>query len=110
MKRRSDRNHIVYQLLCLATNERYIGITVVRGRAFQRSVKLRWEGHIYHATVEGRNGPLQQRIREYGPQAFVHEILCIVRGKQAAHDHERELIKTTHPELNIECTGRKQRA
>ena len=109
MKRRSDRNHAVYQIVCRPTGERYIGITVVRGRAFHKSVNIRWQGHIYHAIVEGRMNPLQQRIREYGPEAFSHELLCVVRGKQAAHDHERELIKASNPELNVECTGRKQR-
>lgn len=109
MKRRCDRNHAVYQITCKPTGERYIGITVVRGRAFQRSVKIRWEGHVYHAMIEGREYPLQQRIREYGAEAFTHELLCVIRGKQAAHDHERELIKASNPELNVECTSRKRR-
>ena len=109
MKRRCDRNHAIYQIVCKPTGERYVGVTVARGRAFQRSVKTRWEGHVYHALVEGRNYPLQQRIKEHGPTAFSHELLCVIRGKQAAHDHERELIKNTSPELNVECTGRKQR-
>jgi hypothetical protein len=107
MKRRCDRNHAVYQIVCRPTGERYIGITVVRGRAFQKSVKIRWQGHIYHAMVEDRQYPLQQRIREYGPDAFAHELICVIRGKQAAHDYERDLIVTTRPELNVECTGRK---
>lgn len=109
MKRRCDRNHAIYSIVCKPTGERYVGLTVVRGRAFQGSVKIRWEGHVYHALVEGRDNPLQQRIREYGPDAFSHELLCVVRGKQAAHDYERELIKATNPELNVECTSRKQR-
>lgn len=109
MKRRSDRNHVVYQIVCRPTGERYIGVTVVRGRAFQKSVKIRWQGHIYHATVENRDNPLQKRIREYGADAFSHSLLCVIRGKQAAHDFERDLIKTTNPELNVECTGKKQR-
>lgn len=109
MKRRSDRNHVVYRLTCTSTGERYIGITVVRGRAIQRSVRIRWDGHVYHAVVEGRNGPLQQRIREHGPWSFTHEVICVVRGKQAAHNRERELIRETNPELNVECTERKQR-
>jgi hypothetical protein len=64
---------------------------------------------VYHAMVENRDNPLQQRIREHGPESFHHELLCVIRGKQAAHDYERELIKSTNPELNVECTGRKQR-
>jgi hypothetical protein len=109
MKKRCDRNHAVYKIVCKPTGERYIGITVVRGRAFQGSVRIRWEGHVHHALVEGRDNPLQRRIREYGPDAFSHELLCVIRGKQPAHDHERFLIQTTHPELNVECTGKKRR-
>jgi hypothetical protein len=31
-----------------------------------------------------------------------------VRGKQPAHDIERGLIVNMKPELNVECTGKKQ--
>lgn len=109
MKRRCDRNHIVYQILCVTTGERYIGITVVRGRAFQKSLKMRWQGHIYHATVEQRNYPLQQRIRQYGENNFLVSTITIIRGKKAAHELERQLIKETLPELNVECTTKKRR-
>lgn len=101
MKRRCDRNHVVYQITCLITGERYVGITVVRGRAFKRSIDIRWQGHLYHALVENRHNPLQQRIREYGEQGFKKEILSIVRGKKQAHKFETEIIKTTKPELNV---------
>lgn len=107
-KRRSDRNHAVYQIVCRPTGERYIGLTVVRGRAFQKSVKIRWDGHIHHAIVEGRDYPLQRRIREFGPDAFDHELIQVVRGKQPAHDLEKSLITTLQPELNVECTSRKK--
>jgi len=107
-KRRSDRNHAVYQIVCKPTGERYIGLTVVRGRAVQKSVKIRWDGHVHHAVVEGRDNPLQRRIREFGPEAFSHELLQVVRGKQPAHDIEKGLIVNMKPELNVECTGKKQ--
>lgn len=110
MKRRCDRNHIVYQIFCVPTGERYIGITVVRGRAFQKSLKIRWAGHVYHALVEQRNYPLQQRIREHGENNFQISTISIVRGKKSAHELERTLIKSTSPELNVECTHKKQRA
>lgn len=106
-KRRSDRNHVIYRVTCLANGERYIGITAVSGRAFQKSVKIRWERHLYHALIEKRDYPIQRAIREHGPSSFVHELICVVRGKQAAHDMEKELIRTERPELNVECTGRK---
>jgi len=107
-KRRTDRTHIVYALICEPTGERYIGITVSIGRAYQKSVKSRWQKHVYHALVEGRDHLLQRAIREHGEEAFSHDLLYIVRGKSAAHEIERDLIATESPQLNTECTARKR--
>lgn len=107
-KRRSDRTHLVYMITCEPTGERYIGITVSIGRAYQKSVKSRWQKHVYHALIEGRDYALQRAIREHGEESFAHELLYIVRGKAAAHEIERELIELEAPELNTECTGRKR--
>lgn len=107
-KRRSDRLHIIYQVTCESTGERYIGLTVAIGRAFQKSVRVRWQKHVYHAVVEGRSHALQRAIRKHGEESFSHELLFIVRGKAAAHSVERELISQEYPELNVECTARKQ--
>lgn len=107
-KKRCDRNHAVYMITCVPTGERYIGITVIRGRAFQGSVKTRWEGHIYHAMVEGRDYPLQRAIRQHGPDSFRYELISVVRGKQTAHDLELNLIHELVPELNVEGTSRKK--
>lgn len=107
-KKRSDRNHAIYMITCLPTGERYVGLTVVRGRAFQNSVRLRWEGHVYHATVENRNYPLQRAIREHGPESFHHELITVIRGKQPAHDYEIQLIHEIKPELNVEGTNKKR--
>ena len=106
-KKRCDRNHAVYMLTCVPTGQRYIGITVVRGRAFQASVKIRWEGHVYHATVENRPYPIHQAIRQHGPASFQHQLLQVVRGKQTAHDLEMELVRSMQPELNVEGTEKK---
>jgi hypothetical protein len=107
-KRRNDRTHLVYALTCEPTGERYIGITVSQGRAYQKSVRVRWQKHVYHAMVEGRDHMLQRAIREHGAEAFSHELLYIVRGKSAAHEIERDLIVAECPELNTECTARKR--
>ena len=105
-KRRSDRTHLIYVLTCEPTGERYIGITVSIGRAYQKSVKSRWQKHVYHALVEGRDFALQRAIREHGEEAFSHELLYIVRGKTAAHEIERELISDEAPEPYEYKTGR----
>ncbi len=107
-KRRTDRNHLVYLITCLRTGDTYVGITVVRGRAFNKSLHTRWQNHVYHAIVEHRNFPLQKLIRKYGPEVFEHEILEIVRGKEAAHGEERAFIKRLRPTLNVELTARKR--
>lgn len=109
-KKRCDRNHAIYMITCQVTGERYIGITVIRGRAFQGSVKARWEGHIYHAMVEMRDYPIQRAIRLHGPESFRCELMKIVRGKQAAHNEEITLIRELKPELNVEGTERKKNA
>jgi hypothetical protein len=40
-KLRSDRNHVIYQVTCMDTNDSYIGLTVAKGQAFLRSDKVR---------------------------------------------------------------------
>ncbi len=106
MKRRSDRNHIIYELVS-PEGERYIGMTVVTKSA-DKSLEMRWKRHVYYAEVKQGQGLLQQRIREHA-KSFSRQVLMKVRGKQNAHDIERRLIKETHPELNIECTNKKRR-
>lgn len=107
-KRRNDRTHLVYALTCEPTGEHYIGITVSQGRAYQKSVKIRWQKHVYHAMVEGRDYALQRAIRKHGEEAFSHELLYVVRGKAAAHEVERDLIDAEAPQLNVEMTARKR--
>ncbi len=94
----------------MPTGETYIGITVVRGRAFKKSVRSRWVAHVYHALVEKRPYRLHEAIRKHGEEAFTHELLEIVRGKAAAHNREVELIHEQVPKLNIEATKRKKRS
>ena len=106
-KRRTDRNHVIYLITCIPTGDTYVGITVARGRAYQTSARMRWDGHVNHALKEGRPYPLHEAIRTHGPDAFQIEVLCVVRGKAATHKRERELIAELAPSLNVECTDRK---
>tara|TARA_B100001094_G_scaffold293691_1_gene313747 strand:+ start:553 stop:756 length:204 start_codon:yes stop_codon:yes gene_type:complete len=55
----------------------------------------------------GRMNLLSISIREHGVKGFKREVLEVIRGKQNAHDRERELIQTLEPELNMEGMGRK---
>jgi len=108
-KKRNDRNHVLYLLTCITTGDRYVGLTVSAGRAFQRSAKNRWRAHVRNATEYGHDTLLYRAMREHGVDSFRQEVLHIVRGKQQAHDLERLLISRMQPELNMEGLGRKKK-
>lgn len=99
-KKRSDRNHVIYQITNTVTNERYIGVTVSVGRAFQKSVKQRWNRHLYKANVKEADFTFSKNIREYGESTFSLEVVEVIRGKVEAFKREAELINTVKPELN----------
>lgn len=110
-KRRSDRYHLVYQLTS-PTGEKYIGITFVRGdsrsvKARKKTAEYRFGCHVRNALDYNHKTLLCEAIRECGPDAFLRDILEVVKGKQAVHDRERELISEIMPELNMEGMGRK---
>jgi len=107
-KRRSDRNHVIYQIENIHTGERYIGMTYARGRAFLKSAKARWTAHKYNALVDKRDTLFYDNVREWGVDAFKVSVLQVVRGKKECHIEETELIKTVQPELNMESMGRKK--
>jgi len=100
-KRRNDRNHIIYKLTCLITQEFYIGITVVMGRAYKKSLNKRFDGHCRKAFIENKDFAISKALREHNPENFVIETLEIVRGKELAHKREKELIHELNPPLNI---------
>lgn len=99
-KKRSDRNHIIYKLTNTITNESYIGVTVVTGRAYLKSLRSRWIRHIYKANVGMAEYPISKSIREYGAESFTREIITLVRGKKNAFQTEAELINEIKPALN----------
>ena len=98
-KRRTDRNHAIYELFCEATGDSYIGITVVDGSALS-SVRGRFNRHLSRANTESKNWNLCQALRTYGREGFTPYLLEVVRGKTAAHNRERELIAVLQPVLN----------
>ena len=99
-KRRSDRNHLIYKLTNVKTNESYVGITVVSGRAIKKSLDERWKRHVSRAKLQNHEWNLCNSIREHGDSAFTREVLMIVRGKAVAHKEERRLIKEHSSSLN----------
>lgn len=105
-KRRNDRNHVIYKLTTPA-GEEYIGVTFARGRAFKRSARIRFDAHCRNAFDYGHETLLARALLTYGRESFTREVLEIVRGKQSAHDREREIIALIQPALNMEGMGRK---
>lgn len=99
-KRRSDRKHAVYAVVNILTGDCYIGITVTQGAAVKRAVKVRFQKHVSRAKQESKDWSFCRAIREWGAECFEPRVLEVVRGRKAAHQRERELIKTLNPTLN----------
>ena len=99
-KKRSDRNHIIYQIRNKETEEFYIGITALKGRAYKWSVEKRWKQHISRAKTETKQWTICENIRQYGETSFEISILEVIRGKAEAHLRETQLIKELKPQLN----------
>ena len=97
------RNHIIYEIT--VNGQRYIGITY-KDKTVLHSLQRRAHKHYYRATVEQRDWLLCKALRTLDSK---HEIdirpLEIVRGKEAAHKRERELIKEMKPVLNSDRRG-----
>ena len=97
------RNHIIY--LITVNGQEYVGITY-KDKTVLHSLQRRAHKHYYRATVEQRDWLLCKALRTL---ASKHEIdirpLEIVRGKEAAHKRERELIKEMKPVLNSDRRG-----
>jgi hypothetical protein len=99
-KKRSDRNHVLYRVICEDTGDTYIGLTVAQGQAFLRSVKVRWQKHVSRAMKEDKNWTLCHALRENADAKWSYEVLEVVRGRKPAHQRERELISYFEPTLN----------
>jgi hypothetical protein len=103
-KKRTDRTHIIYELR--VNGQRYIGVTAKTESTVNKSVLARAAKHYYRAQKEAKNWALCTALRSLASktdiEVLVHETL---RGKEAAHKRERELIKLFNPELNTDKRG-----
>jgi hypothetical protein len=95
-KKRSDRNHVLYQLTI--GEQTYIGLTVAIGQAYLRSVKVRVQKHLSRAKKEQKDWAICEALR--GDDSIQYEVLEVVRGRKAAHSRERQLIAEYQPSLN----------
>lgn len=103
-KKRSDRNHIIYELIVNGLN--YIGVTAKTESTVLKSVQVRANKHWYRAQKENKDWSLCVALRELSDKSEieirVHEI---VRGKAAAHKREVELRRAIRPVLNTDVRG-----
>lgn len=103
-KKRSDRNHIIYELRVNGLN--YIGVTAKTEGTVLKSVKSRAAKHFYRAKTESKNWLLCAELRKLASkeeiEIIVHEI---VRGKAAAHKREVEIRRAVKPVLNTDVRG-----
>ena len=95
-RKRSDRNHVLYQLTI--GEQTYIGLTVAIGQAYLRSVKVRVQKHMSRARKESKDWAICEALRS--DEAVQYEVIEVVRGRKAAHSRERELIAEWAPSLN----------
>ena len=99
-KRRVDRNHVLYRVTCMDTGDSYIGLTVAKGQAFVRSVKVRWQKHVSRALREDRPWYFCEFLRSMPDAEYRYEVLEVVRGRKPAYQRERQLIAQLNPSLN----------
>ncbi len=103
-KKRTDRNHIIYELVVNGLN--YIGVTAKTESTVLKSVKARAAKHFYRAKTENKDWALCQALRALNSkddiEIRVHEI---VRGKALAHKREVEIRRTVRPALNTDVRG-----
>jgi hypothetical protein len=99
-KKRTDRNHVIYELVNTITGASYLGITAAIGRRFNYSAVLRFQKHCSRARRENKGWKLYTDMREYGTDVYDVFVLDVVRGKKAAHQLEVKLLKEFQYELN----------
>ena len=103
-KKRTDRNHIIYELRVNGLN--YIGVTAKTETTINKSVLARAAKHFYRAKTETKNWLLCAELRKLNSkdeiEVLVHEV---IRGKAAAHKREVELRRMIRPALNTDTRG-----
>ena len=102
--KRSDRNHIIYELVLPAGN--YIGVTAKTETTVNKSVRARAAKHFYRAKTETKNWLLCEALRAVARKEDIEiRIHEIVRGKVEAHKREVEIRRAVKPNLNTDVRG-----
>ena len=99
-KKRSDRNHILYQLQNVHTGAIYIGISARIGTP-KKTLQERFRRHVSKAIHEGKSWALHRALRRHSDSTdWNMSVIGQVRGRKAAHAIERILISKNKPKLN----------
>jgi hypothetical protein len=103
-KKRTDRNHIIYELVTPTGN--YIGVTAKTETTVLKSVRARAAKHFYRAKTEMKDWALCSALRLLTDKTEIEiKIHEIVRGKADAHRREVEIRRTVRPTLNTDVRG-----
>ena len=103
-KKRTDRNHIVYELRVPAGN--YIGVTAKTESTVLKSVRSRAAKHFYRAKKDGKNWLLCAALRELDDKNEIEILVhAVIRGKADAHKMEVAIRRNVKPNLNTDTRG-----
>ncbi len=102
-KKRNDRTHIIYMIE--SGTDFYIGVTAKTESTVKKSVMTRCRKHLYRSRSEDKSWALYEALRERGVGAFTVRVVDVLRGKTAAHNMERTLIRELKPNLNTDMRG-----
>jgi len=101
VKKRSDRNHIVYEIL--GPQGSYIGVTAKTESTVLKSLRSRAAKHFYRAHTENKSWLICEFLRGLTSKDEIDiRAREIIRGKAAAHARERELIRELRPYYNTD--------
>jgi hypothetical protein len=99
-KKRSDRNHVLYEIENSITGKRYIGVTAAIGRAFNYSALRRFQKHCSRARCENKDWALYKDMQKYNEDVYNVYVLAVVRTKTKAHQLETIHLHTKKYKLN----------
>ena len=103
-KKRSDRNHIIYELRVPGGN--YIGVTAKTQSTVAKSVLARAAKHFYRAKTEDKDWSLCVELRKLNDKSEIEVVIHeIVRDKAEAHKREVEIRRAVKPNLNTDKRG-----
>jgi TfoX/Sxy family transcriptional regulator of competence genes len=103
-KKRTDRNHIIYELVVNGKN--YIGVTAKTETTIAKSVRARAAKHFYRAKTEAKDWLLCAELRKLNSKDEIEILVhAVIRGKAEAHKEEVKIRRAVKPVLNTDVRG-----